>query len=183
MKNYEYLNEKTIISEKIYDGKLLHIKKDTVKLSNGNKSVREYFNHVGASCVVAITDDNEIIIEKQFRYPFKSVITEIPAGKLDSKSEDPLLAAKRELKEETGYTAKRWTYMGDFYPSVAYTDECIRMYLAQDLYLGDAHLDDDELIEIEKIPFKEFIQDVMDGKIKDGKTIAAVLKANNIINN
>ena len=89
---------------------------------------------------------------------------------------------KRELKEETGYTAKKWTYLGDFYPSVAYTDECIRMYLAQNLCAGRTCLDEDELIDIELISFNDFVNDIMCGKIKDGKTIAAVLKANNILN-
>ncbi|MDO5328906.1 MAG: NUDIX hydrolase [Coriobacteriia bacterium] len=174
------LEEKQISTQRVYDGALLKVNKDQIELPNKNTTIREYFNHPGASCVVALTDDNKVVIERQFRYPFHSIITELPAGKLD-KGEDPLVAAKRELKEETGYTAKRWTYMGDFYPSVAYTDENIRLYLAQDLTLEEQHLDDDEFVEVELIDFQELVNMVMQGKIKDGKSIAAILKADKII--
>lgn len=181
MHDYKNLEEKKISSQNVYDGVLLHVKCDKIKMPSGNIGIREYFNHPGASCVVAITEDEQIIIEKQFRYPFHSVITEIPAGKLDL-NEDPLSAAKREFEEETGYIADKWTYMGDFYPSVAYTDENIRMYLAQDIHQGKQRLDDDEFLNIHFVPFKKFYDDVLNGKIKDGKTVAAVLKAKEYLN-
>lgn len=174
------LEEKKISSTKVYDGVLLKVYKDKVELPNGNTAPREYFKHPGASCIVAL-DGDKIVIERQFRYPFHKVITEIPAGKLDP-GEDPLVAAKRELKEETGYVAKNWTYMGDIYPSVAYTDECIRMYLATELEKQDQSLDDDEVLNVELVDFEEIYNDVISGKIRDSKTVAAVLKAHELIN-
>ena len=171
------LREEQISSEKVFDGFLLKVYKDTIRLPNGDTGVRELIRHMGAVCVVALTDDNEVIIEKQFRYPFDSVLTEIPAGKLDSPDEDPLDAAKRELKEETGYTAERWKYLGVYYPTVAYTNETIHMYLARGLTAGEQQLDEDEFLQYRLVPFRSVLQDVMDGKIEDGKTQLALLKA------
>ena len=123
------LREEKISSENIFDGFILHVRKDTVRLPNGNTSTREHIMHVGAVCVVPVTEDGRVYMERQFRYPLDMVISEIPAGKLDSLSEDRLEAAKRELLEETGLTAERWTDMGDYYPSAAYTNERLTMYL------------------------------------------------------
>lgn len=176
------LEEKKISSKSVFDGHLLHVKCDKVYMPNGNIKTREYFNHPGAACIVALTDDNEIIIERQFRYPFHTIITEIPAGKLDPE-EDPLVAAKRELKEETGFVADEWTYLGDFYPSVAYTDEIIRMYLARGLHQEERCLDEDEFLNVERLPFNEFLKQIIAGEIKDGKTQAAVLKAAQLLKN
>ena len=100
------LNEKTLSSESVYDGRLLHVYKDTVMLPNGTESGREYIKHVGAVCVVALDDEGNVVVERQYRYPVARVVTEIPAGKLDGKGENPLLAAKRELLEETGITSE-----------------------------------------------------------------------------
>ena len=175
------LEEKQLKSKVVFDGNLLHVKSDTILLPNGKESTREYIEHVGAACIVAITDKNEIIVEKQYRYPFHRVITEIPAGKLNFKDEDPLLAAKRELKEETGYTAKTWHYLGTYYPSCAYSDEKIAIYLARDLETGNQNLDDDEFLQVELIPFQEFLNDIFSGKICDGKTQSAVLLAHNFM--
>ena len=108
------LKETLVDSELVYDGCLLYVLKDTVRLPNDRTTTREYIKHVGAVCVVALDDANNIILERQFRYPFGRVIDEIPAGKLDSIDEDPLDAAKRELKEETGYTADTWAYLGAY---------------------------------------------------------------------
>ncbi len=177
MNEYKDLEEKTISSEEIYKGALLHIFKDEVELPNGDKTAREHFIHGGAAAIVALTDDENIIMEKQFRYPFHRVITEIPAGKLDSPQEDRLKAAKREFLEETGYTAKNWVCLGDFYPSVAYTNEVITCYLATNLEKGDQKLDEDEFLNVFEMPFKEAVKEVLEGKINDGKTIAAILKA------
>ncbi len=181
MDNEKDLREEFVSSEEIYDGKILHVFKDTVKLPNGDLAIREVIRHVGAVCMVPITDDNEVIVERQYRYPPDMVVTEIPAGKLDSQDEDRLEAAKRELREETGITADKWTNMGDFYSAIAYSDERITMYLAQGLHYGAQELDDDEFLHIEKIPLMDLVDDVMSGRITDSKTQAAILKAARII--
>lgn len=179
---YEDLKEKQESSSLIYQGKILSLYKDDVRLPNGEKGVREYIRHVGAACIVPVKENGNVIIEKQFRYPFDTVLTEVPAGKLDSKNEDPEKAALRELQEETGYIAKKLIYLGDFYPTCAYSDENIRMYLATDLIKGETHLDDDEFLGVEEKPLEFLIDDVMSGKIKDGKTQTALLKAYYYIN-
>ncbi len=176
MENEEYLREEQLSSEEIFDGVVLHVVKDSIKLSNGNTSTREVIRHIGAVCIIPVTDDNEVIVERQYRYPFDEVITEIPAGKLESKTEDRLGAAKRELEEETGYKADKWTVLGDFYPAAAYSDEHITMYLAQGLHKGVQRLDDDELLNVKKVPLSDLVDDVMAGKIPDSKTQVAILK-------
>lgn len=176
MKDFETLTEVQTDSEEIFDGIILHVFKDTVKLPNGHAATREVIRHVGAVGVVPLTDDGKVIIERQFRYPLNRVITEIPAGKLDSFTEDRLSAAKRELEEETGYTAKEWISMGDYYPTPAYCDERITLYLARGLELGTRHLDEDEFLNFEAVPLTDLVEDVMAGRITDGKTQVAILK-------
>ena len=171
------LMEKQVASEEIFHGKLLHVFSDTVELPNGALAIREYIRHVGAVCMVAVTDDRKIIMERQYRYPHGKVVVEIPAGKLDSFSEDRLEAAKRELKEETGITADNWQSLGDFIPTPAYTQEFVTMYLATGLHSGETHLDDEEFLEVFEMPMDEVVDEILKGTITDGKTIAAVLKA------
>ncbi len=171
------LGETMTKSEDIFDGFILHVKKDEVRLPNGNTAFREIIRHIGAVCVVPVTDDNKVIMERQFRYPIDQVITEIPAGKLDSKDEDRLDAIKRELREETGYEATEWIDMGLYYPAPAYSDEKITMYLARGLHKGERDLDDDEFLNISEIPIDELVADILSGKITDGKTQVAILKA------
>ena len=113
MEDFKNLTEVQTDSQEIYDGVILHVFKDTVSLPNGNPATREVIRHVGAVGVIPVTEDGKVIIERQFRYPLDRVVTEIPAGKLDSFTEDRLSAAKRELEEETGYTAKEWISLGD----------------------------------------------------------------------
>jgi len=176
MEVFQNLKETMVASEEIFDGHVVHLFKDTVALPNGNHAVRETVRHIGAVAVVPLTDDGKVIVERQFRYPLDCVITEIPAGKLDSKQEDRLEAAKRELEEETGYTADTWIDLGDYYPAAAYTDERISMYLAKGLHQGARHLDEDEFLNVLEVPLEELVQDVLCGKIADGKTQAALLK-------
>ena len=171
------LYEKKLGSENVYKGVLLDVYCDDIELPNGNPSKREYIMHVGAACVVPVDSEGNIIIEKQFRYPFHKVLTEIPAGKLDSKSEPHLDAAMRELKEETGYTAEKMVYLGEFYPTCAYSDEVIHMYLATGLTKGEQSLDEDEFVGVEKMPLEEAVNEIMKGNIPDGKTQTAILKA------
>lgn len=163
-------------SEKIYDGEVLHVYKDTVTLPNGRPAGREVIRHVGAVGIVPMTEDGKVIVERQYRYPLDMVITEIPAGKLDSKEEDRLSAAKRELREETGITADEWSELGIYYPAAAYTDEKITLYLAKGLHFGAQDLDEDEFLNIEAVPLEQLVDDIMAGKIADGKTQVAVLK-------
>lgn len=177
MEIFENLTEVKTGSQEIFDGMILHVFKDTVRLPNGNPATREVIRHVGAVGVIPVTDDGKVIVERQFRYPLNRVITEIPAGKLDSFTEDRLSAAKRELEEETGYTAKEWTDLGDYYPTPAYCDERITLYLARGLALGQRHLDADEFLNFEAVPLETLVEQVMDGTITDGKTQVAILKA------
>lgn len=177
MEDFKDLKEVKTDSQEIFDGIILHLYKDTVQLPNGKSAIREVIRHVGAVGVLPLTDDGKVIIEKQFRYPLNRVVTEIPAGKLDSFTEDRLSAAKRELEEETGYTAAEWIPLGDYIPTCAYCDERITLYLARGLTLGDRHLDEDEFLNFEAVPLSDLVEDVMAGRITDGKTQVAVLKA------
>jgi len=177
MEDFKNLEEVMVASEEIFNGHVVHLFKDTVELPNGRHATRETVRHIGAVAVVPLTDDGKVIIERQFRYPLGCVITEIPAGKLDSKTEDRLAAAKRELEEETGYTADEWIDLGDYYPAAAYTDERISLYLAKGLHQGQRNLDEDEFLNIMAVDLEELVQDVLSGAITDGKTQAALLKA------
>ena len=177
MEELKSLGEVMVASEEIFDGHVVHLFKDTVELPNGKQATREVVRHVGAVAVVPLTDDGKVIVERQFRYPLGYVITEIPAGKLDGKSEDRLSAAKRELQEETGYTAEGWIDLGDYYPAAAYTDERISLYLAKGLTQGERNLDEDEFLHVVAVDLEELVADVLNGTITDGKTQAALLKA------
>ncbi|MBQ7565485.1 MAG: NUDIX hydrolase [Oscillospiraceae bacterium] len=148
-----------------------------VELPNGHIAHREVVRHIGAVCVIPVTDDGKAVVERQYRYPMDEVITEIPAGKLDREDEDPLEAAKRELREETGYTADEWRELGMFYPAAAYCDERIHMYLARGLHRGEQELDSDEFLNVELVPIETLVGEVMNGKIPDAKTQVAILKA------
>ena len=175
------LAEKQLTSEDIFDGVILHVKRDTVALSNGNTTVREVIRHIGAVCVIPVTENNEVIMERQYRYPLDRVILEIPAGKLDAANEDRLSAIKRELREETGYTADEWMEIGDFHPAPAYSDEYITMYLARGLHKGEQDLDADEFLDIYTIPLEELVREVMAGRISDAKSQVCILKAARIL--
>ena len=177
MNEFERLREITKEQREIFDGRILHVYDDVVTLPNGGESTREIIRHIGAVCVIPVTDDGKVIVERQYRYPVDMVITEIPAGKLDAPTEDRLLAAQRELREETGYTADKWVDMGIYYPAAAYSDEKITMYLATGLHKGKQELDEDEFLDVEEVPLKDLVDDVMSGKITDGKTQVAVMKA------
>ncbi len=171
------LEETRISSEGVYDGRLLHVRRDKVMLPDGRQTTREFIRHQGAVAIVPLDGDGNVAVERQFRYPMGQVLAEIPAGKLDSPDEDRLEAAKRELREETGLSADRWTLLGDFFPSPAYTDEVITLYLAEGLHEGQTELDEGEFINVEWIPLKQLAEQVLDGRIPDGKTQAGVLRA------
>ena len=175
------LTEKTLSSEKIFDGVILHIRRDQVELPGGGRSVREVVDHPGGVCVLALDSQWQALLVSQYRYPYQRVVREVPAGKLEY-GEDPCAAALRELREETGAVPGRFRSLGELYPSPGYCGEIIRMYLAQDLTFGETSLDEDEFLNLERIPFQELVDQVLSGKIRDAKTIAVVLKAKLLLN-
>lgn len=176
-KLYEELKETYVSRQEIFKGHIVHLVKDNITLPNGAPATREVCLHNGAVCVVPVTDDGEIIMERQFRYPHGEVIWEIPAGKLDSPEEDMLEAAKRELREETGYLADEYIYIGTLYPSPAILSEKIGMYVAKGLHKGEQELDEDEFLDVVKLPLDEVVRMIMANEIPDAKTQTAVLKA------
>ena len=179
----ENLTETQITSELIFDGKVVHLYFDKVSLPDGNEATREYIKHIGAVCIVPVTDEGEVVCVRQYRYPIGRVMLEIPAGKLDYKGEDTEQAARRELREETGAVCESLEFIGKFHPSPAILDECISMYLARGLSFGETDPDDDEFIQIEKVPMDKLCDMICRGEITDGKTQAGVLKAKYIIEN
>jgi len=174
---FKQLAEVQVSSESVFDGVLLHVKRDKITLPNGKPGVREVIRHTGAVCVVPITDDGRVLVERQFRYPLNEVMTEIPAGKLNSRDEDIFDCAARELREETGAIAKELKYLGKLYPSPAYTDEVIHIFMASGLTFGERELDDDEFLNVTYMPMEALVSDIMEGKIPDSKTQVAVLRA------
>ena len=169
------LIEEPVSSEEIYRGKIVHLFKDTVRLPNGKLATREVMRHPGAVCVVPLTEDNEVVMVRQFRHPFSKVLLEAPAGKLDP-NEAPEDCARRELSEETGAEAGELTYIGDYYPSVAVLDVNIRLYVARKLTFHTQHTDEDEFLHVERILLSTLVEQVLSGEICDGKTQAAILK-------
>ena len=174
---YEDLIEEKISSDSIYDGKLLHVRCDTVRLPNGNTATREWILHPGAAAVLPIFEEGDVLLVRQYRYPIGEITLEIPAGKLDAFNEDPLECAKRELSEETGYTASSYEKMTTLATTVGFSNEKIHIYLAKGLKTGKQHTDDDEFIHVVKMPLQEAVRLVYDGTISDGKSIIAILMA------
>lgn len=173
----ESMEEKTISTKTIFDGKVIHLHLDDIRLPDGNVGFREYCTHNGAVCVIPITSDNEVICVRQYRYAIRKPLLEIPAGKLDTKDENPDEAVHRELREETGAISDNITFLGLYYGSPALINEKIYMYMAQDLSFGETDLDDDEFLEVIKIPLDKMVEMVLSGEIEDGKTQSAVLRA------
>ncbi len=175
-----HLSEKTLNVETIYSGKILEVTRDTVELENGETAIREVIHHSGGVCVVPVTDKGEVLMVRQFRYPFREALLEIPAGKRE-KGEDPLGCGIRELKEECGATAKEFVPLGKLYPTVAYDTEVIYMYLAKGLSFGEQSLDEDEFLDIVRMPLEKAVEMVMSDMIPDSKTQLALLKAQRIL--
>ena len=177
----EHLIETCAASKLVFDGKILHVYVDDINLPNGAMGFREYIKHIGAVAVLPLTDDGKVICVRQYRYAVGQVTLEIPAGKLDAPDEDPREATLRELREETGARCKNLTYLGTYLASPAILDEKINLYLARGLDFGETDPDDDEFIDVEAIPLDKLANMCVRGKIQDGKTIAAVLKAKYIL--
>ncbi|QWE19830.1 NUDIX domain-containing protein [Polynucleobacter sp. AP-Kolm-20A-A1] len=165
----QHLREERISGEDIYGGIFLHMKRDTVSLPDGQEATREYLTHPGAVAIVAILDDGRVLLERQYRYPIAKACIEIPAGKLEV-GEDHLLCAQRELEEETGYTARKWSYIRRIHPVISYSTELIDIYLAEDLVPGKSHLDDEEFLDVFAAPLERLISWVEEGEITDVKT-------------
>jgi ADP-ribose pyrophosphatase len=174
------LSERRISSRLVYDGKLLKVRSYTVRLPDGAAAEREYIVHPGAVAVIAVTDAGDLVMERQFRYPLGRDMIEIPAGKIDP-GEDPLATARRELQEETGYTAAEWTHVATINIAIAYSDEHIEIYLAKGLRHEQAKLDDEEFLEVFTLPLATALAWVREGKITDSKTVAGLFWAEKIL--
>ncbi|MEG2002143.1 MAG: NUDIX hydrolase [Clostridia bacterium] len=168
------LTETKIDSKDVFDGCLLHVKKDTVLLPNGKTSTREFIVHNGAVAVIPVLPDGKILMERQFRYPNHKVYLEIPAGKLEL-NEDPLEAAARELQEETGAVADKVEFLCDIQPTIAYSTEIIHIYVATGIHFVDTKLDEDEFVEIEKFELDELVKMILNNEIHDSKTCYGIL--------
>lgn len=163
-----------------YDGAFLKVNRDRIRLPDGTETVREYIRHPGAVVILPLFDDGSVLLERQFRYPNAQIFIEYPAGKIDP-GEDPLACAKRELEEETGYTAARWDYICTIHNAIAYSDEHLDLYLARELTAGVAKLDDGEFLETFTATVPELLQMVQHGQISDVKTIIGTFWLEKII--
>lgn len=173
------LTEHKIKSKIKYEGRIVNIRDDTVRLPDGRSGMREVCEHPGGVAVAALFPDNTILMVRQYRYPTGEELLEIPAGKLE-KGEDPLVCGLRELAEETGYTAGKITSLGYIHPSPGFLNEVIHLYLAQELSPQNLKGDEDEFLEVERYPLNDVVHLIMENKITDAKTIAAVMKIWNL---
>lgn len=167
--------EKTLKSKCVYEGKVINVELDDVELADGNTTFREVARHPGGVVILALKDENTVLLVKQFRYPIKKAALELPAGKLE-RGENPDLAAKRELEEETGYQANRWSSLGYINTTPGFCDEKLYLYKAEDLHYIGAHPDDGEIIKAVEVEVPELILKIKSGEINDAKTLCAVLR-------
>ncbi len=167
--------ETKISSTPIYNGKILNVRKDTIRLPDGTTALREVVEHNGGACVIALTPQDQLLMVRQFRYGAGKALWELPAGKLEA-GEDPALCAARELEEETGYRAEKILPFGILHPTPAYCQEVIYIYKAENLTQTNQHLDEGEFLEIAAIPFEQAVDMVRQGEITDAKTVIAILK-------
>ena len=172
--------ETTLDSTTIFEGKVIRVTVDTVELEDGSAGYREIVHHHGGACVLAVTDSDEVYLVRQYRYALEEELWELPAGKLE-KGEDPFEAAKRELGEECGLTADNYISLGQFYPTVGYDTEVIYTWVATGLHKTQMHLDADEFLTPDRVPLDKAYEMVMSGEIRDGKTIAGILKLKALI--
>ncbi len=169
------LFEKTLSSQVLYEGRIVSVFTDQILLPDGREAKRELVRHPGGVCVLALDPDDNLLMVRQFRYPFGETLLELPAGKLEPE-EDPATCGQRELREETGYTAAQFNYFGVFFPSPGYLSERIHIYTAADLSFVGQDLDPGEFLKVERIPFTQALDMVLSGAIPDGKTQVAILK-------
>ena len=176
------LTERTLRREDKFNGRILTVHVDTVTLPNGETALREVADHPGGVAVLALDGENNVLTVTQYRYPFGKPLLEIPAGKLDHPGEDPYAAGLRELEEETGAVPGIYEPLGRIMPSPGCYGETLHLYLARELRMSEQHLDEDEFLNVERIPFDEMVRRCLDGEIEDAKTVAAVLKAKLLLN-
>lgn len=176
-----HLREIPVSRAEVLRGSFLHVVRDTVRLPSGAEATREFVVHPGAVMVIALLDDGQVVLERQYRHPMQAVITEFPAGKLDP-GEGGLVCAQRELREETGYTAREWAYAGQLAPTIAYSDERIGIWFARGLTLGERHLDDGEFLDVFTAAPGTLQTWCRDGTIIDGKTLVGALWLQNVLN-
>jgi len=174
------LSERRISSKLVYDGKLLKVRSDTVRLPDGGTAGREWIEHPGAVAILAVTDAGELVMERQFRYPLGRDMIEVPAGKIDP-GEDPLATAKRELVEETGYSAAEWSHVATIHLAIGYSNEHIEIYLASGLKLEKAKLDDEEFLEVFTLPLATALAWVREGRITDAKSVSCLFWAEKML--
>lgn len=174
------LFEKSVSSNTLFTGNIITLKKEMVTLPNGKQASREIVGHPGGVGIVAVDDNRQVLMVRQYRRPFDELVLEIPAGKLNY-GEAPRACGIRELEEETGAKAASFEYLGKHYPSPGFCQEIIHIYLATGLTMGDVHPDEDEFLEIEKYPLAELVDMVLENKIYDTKTVIGILKANEIL--
>jgi ADP-ribose pyrophosphatase len=174
------MSETRLTSTTVFQGKLLHVMSDTVRLPNGREATREYIRHPGASMIIAMVDDHTIVLERQYRYPLGRHFIELPAGKIDA-GEEPMDTARRELREECGYMAREWRHLTTLHPCIAYANERIELYLARDLTAVERQLDDGEFLEVLHVPVTEALAWVRDGRITEAKAVTGLLWAEKIL--
>jgi ADP-ribose pyrophosphatase len=174
------LVERRVRGRRVFSGVLLKVRSDTVRLPDGGTAVREYIEHPGAVAILALTDSGELVMERQYRYPLARHMIEVPAGKIDP-GETPLATAKRELQEETGYTARSWRRLGTIHIAIAYSNEHIEIYLARGLKHEGAKLDDEEFLEVFTLPLATALDWVHEGRITDTKTVSALFWAEKVL--
>lgn len=174
------LRERTVSSETIFEGHIVKLDVDQVRLPNGKQASREVVYHPGGVAVLALDEDNTVVLVRQYRYPIRGTLLELPAGKLDP-GEEHGLAAARELREETGLVASEWTYLGYTLASPGFCTEALHMYLARGLTQKDQRLDEDEFLDLVAVSFDELVAHIMDGRITDAKTVACTLKVKTLL--
>lgn len=165
-----HLAETRIDSTPAYDGDFLKVQRDRVRLPDGQPATREYIRHPGAVVILPVFDDGALLLERQYRYPLDRVFIEFPAGKIDP-GEDALTCAKRELQEETGYTARDWQFVCTIHNAIAYSDEHLDLYLARGLTAGESALDEGEFLEVFTAPLADLLQWIRGGEVTDVKTV------------
>ena len=179
--NDDHLIEVALDSQELFKGKLLHAWRDTVKLPDGGTATREYVKHPGAVVIVPLLDDGRVLLERQYRYPVQQVMIEFPAGKIDP-GEDRLVCARRELFEETGYTAREWAHAGRLHPVISYSTEFIDIWFARGLVDGgERNLDHGEFLDVFSATPQELLEWCRDGKVTDAKTLSCALWLQNVI--